>query len=220
MAARKKFGRMKPKGRRPGFERLRGLRCFEEIHERVKQGWPTTELARWIQEDREEYQDVSRSALVSVLTNYRGSIPPGELVEKRLPKAFVEAKEKIESGLDELVELEELYRLQMERVKIDFEKEKLIDKLLPTMTNEIKEARALLEAMFGLKAELGIITRSPQEHNVNIHAEVEGQFSEDIGQFASEAVQGVLGDAESRRRVTGVVDRFLRMSEKTESEPA
>jgi len=210
----RKLGRMKPKARRDGHGKLRAMRCFQEVHERIRQGWPMTELARWIQEDKEEYLDVKRQALINVLKNYRSSIPPGELVEKRLPKAFVDAKKEIDSGIDELTELTELYRLQMERVKIDFEKEKMIDKLLPTMTGEIKEARQLLESMIGVKDALGLTDKSPTEHNINITAEVEGQLAEDVGKFASEAVAKTLESPESRRRVTGVVDRFLHLSDK------
>lgn len=206
---------MKPKARQSGHVKLRALRCFQEVHERIRQGWPTTELARWIQEDKEEYLEVKRQALITVLKSYRSSIPPGELVEKRLPQVFLKAKEELEKGLDEIVELEELYRLQMNRVKIDFDKEKLIDKLLPTMTGEIREARQLLESLMGMKVELGVRTKVPQEHNVNITAHVEGQLSEDVARLTSEAVEGVLESPESRRRVTGVVDRFLRISEKS-----
>lgn len=211
---------MKPKGRQAGFEKLRAIRCFEEMHERVRGGWPLSELARWIQEDKEEYQDVTRQGLLTVLKNYRASIPPGELVAKRLPKDHQRAMDKLEAGIDEVNELEELYRLQMERVKIDATTEKAINKLLPSLSQEIKEARSLLESLAGLKQSLGINSRAPEEHNVNIGVEVEGRLVEDLGPIGSEAVKKVMESPESRRRVTGVVDRFLRMSERKDEAPA
>jgi hypothetical protein len=212
----KKFVRMGSKSRQPGFSKLRATRSFREIHERIRQGWPPTELARWIQEDREEYTDVTRAALMLVLRNYRQAIPPGELVERRIPQAVMAAKEKLAKGVDEVVELEELYRLQMDRVKIDYEKERAINKLFPSMSTEIKEARSLLESLMGMKIQLGLRSAAPQEHNINITADVDERLTEDAAKFAaSEAIQGVLESPEARRRVTGVVDRFLRLSEKT-----
>lgn len=211
------MAKMGTRARQAGFAKLRALRCFPEIHERIRQAWPMTEVARWIQEDREEYTDVTRAGLLVVLRRYSASIPAFQKVEHRLPQAFVDAKERLEKGLDEINELEELYRLQMNRVKIDYEKEQQISKLFPTMSTEIREARNLLEALLKMKQELGLLKSAPQEHNVNITAEIEGQLTEDVAQFASEAMQGVLENPESRRRVTGVVDRFLRLSEKGRS---
>lgn len=204
---------MKPKSRQGGFEKLRAMKCFEEMHERVRQGWPLSELARWIQEDKEEYLSVTRPGLLTVLQNYRAKIPPGELVAQRLPKDHQKAVEKLEKGVDEVQELEELYRIQMSRVKIDVETESAINKLLPSLTQEIKEARSILESLAGMKMELGINTRAPEEHNVNVEVDVDARLDADLGTFGSESVQQVLDSPEKRRRVTGVVDRFLRLSQ-------
>lgn len=210
----RKLRKIKPVGQSPGHEKLRQMKCFRQVHERICQGWPITEVARWVQEDQEEYTHVTRNALVMALRSYRQAIPAAEKVGKRLPKDFAEAKQELEDTIDEVRELEELYRLQMDRIKIDYEKEQQISKLFPSMTSEIKEARALLESMIAAKQAVGVYSQTPQEHNLNVEVgvEIEGRLAEDLN-TASQNVKAVMENPESRRKVTGVVDRFLRLSQ-------
>jgi hypothetical protein len=192
-------------------QKLRALKCFDEVFSRLREGWPLSELARYIQEDKKEYVDVSRAGLVSVLTDFRASLPPGELIKKRIPQAFLSAKKEVEEGLDEIKELEALYRMQLERVKVDLETEKKIKKLLPTMTSEIKEARQILESVANLKMDLGLQDRAPQKHEVNV--EVDETLEQDLSQhFGNPTVKKVLDNPESRYRVMGTVERFLRLT--------
>ena len=208
-----------PAGQSGGFGKLRQMKCFQQVHKKLAEGWGETELARWIQEDREEYTDVTRNALIMALRSYRKQIPAAELVGKRLPKDFIVAKQELEQTINEVQELEELYRLQMDRVRIDFEKEKQISKLFPSMTSEIKEARALLESMIAAKQAVGVYTPSAQEQNVNVNVEVEAKLTEDV-QTASQSVKTVMENPESRRKVTGVIDRYLHLAQKEEDEVA
>lgn len=188
------------------------MRCYEEVYSRICSGWAMTEVARFIQEERKEYTEISRNGLVQQLTEFRKTVPAGHLVQKRFPEVFDEAKEKVEKGVDELAELEELYRLQMHRVGLDFAVEKSIKKLMPSMTAEIREARQLLQAIAELKMELGVSSRASRSVDVDVNVEVEGELPGGIaGQFGSDAVQKVLGDPESRRKVMGVVERFMRL---------
>ena len=208
----KKFGRrpVKPVSRSARFEKLRAMRCFDLVYERIRQGWPMTEVARYIQEDRQEYTDVSSAALIAILGDFRKTIPPGELVAKRMPDVMVEAKERIEEALDEVEELEKLYRMQMDRVSMEVATEKKINKLLPSMNSEIKEARQILESIATLKMEMGIKTRAPVQHNVDV--EVHERLGADLTQkFGSAAAAKVLESAESRRKVSGIVERFLKL---------
>ena len=187
------------------------MHCFSEVTLRIKDGWPLTELSRWIQEDKHEFTDVSRAALVQVLQGYRSAIPAGELIKSRMPKEFVEAKKEIEDGIDEIKELESLYRMQLKRVKIDLATEEGINKLLPSMTSEIKECRQILESISTLKMDLGIQDRAPTKHEMSV--EVDEALADDLGQhFTSPGVKKVLENPESRHRVMGTVEKFLQLS--------
>lgn len=204
----------KPVSRDNRFKKLKSLKCFNEVYQRICAGWGMSEVARFIQDERNEYTDVSRQGLVQQLCEYRKTIPAGDLVKKRFPEVYDQAKEEVEKGIDEIKELEELYRIQMHRIGTDFATEKKIGKLMPSMTSEMREARQTLESLANLKMELGLTNRASKKVNVEVGVEVEG---EDAGeralaeQFTSPAVREVLTNPEQRRRVMGTVERFLKL---------
>lgn len=214
MAKRRSHG--KPPGRSTRFKKLRAMACYQEVYERICAGWPLAQVARFIQEERKEYTAISHHGLEQQLAEFRKGMPPGDLVQKRFPEVFDEAKKKVEEGIDELKELEELYRIQMHRVGVDFGTEKGIGKLMPSMTGEIREARNILKDMADLKLEMGVLGRAPRGVDVNVGVEVEATLSEGVmAKFGDGAVAKVLEDPESRRKVMGVMERFLRLPEGT-----
>jgi len=174
-------------------------------------------VARFIQEERHEYPSITRNGLELQLSEFRKTIPAGDLVQKRFPDVFDQAKKKVEEGINELKELEELYRIQMHRVGVDFATEKGIKKLMPSMTAEIREARNILKDMADLKMELGILHRTAKGVNVNVDVDVEASMTEDVmAKFGDGAIGDVLKNPESRRKVMGVVERFLKLPSPTE----
>ena len=200
----------KPPGRDARFKKLRATGCYQEVYGRICAGWPLAQVARFIQEERREYLTISRHGLEQQLAEFRKQMPPGDLVQKRFPDVFEEAKSKVEESIDELSELEELYRIQMHRIGVDFATEKGINKLMPSMTGEIREARNLLETMANLKMEMGVLSRASRGVAVNV--EVEATLTDDVmAKFGDGAVGKVLQDPESRRKVMGVVERFLKL---------
>jgi len=193
------------------FRRIRGLNCYDDVYKRLCEGWAPSEVARYIQQERGECTDISSTGLTQQLSKFRASLPAAKLVQKRFPEIIAAAKQEIFEGIDELKELEDLYRLQMRRIHIDTENEKKINKLMPSMTGEIREARQILESVANIKMELGISQRAPTVDvsvGVEVGARMEADFS---GNFGSDAVKNVLEDAEARRRVMGVVERFLKL---------
>lgn len=216
----KKRKQIKPRGGKR-FQKLRALACFNEVYARLCDGWSMREVARFIQEERQEYKEISRGGLEKMLQDFRSNeIPAADLVKKRFPEVYDTAKEEVENGIDEVRELEELYRIQMHRISTDFKTEKTIGKLLPSMTSEIKEARQLLESLSNLKMELGLASRAPQKHEHDMRVGVSVEAADGLAEhFNSDAVKEVLTDPESRHRVSNVIDRFLKLAPETE-EPA
>jgi hypothetical protein len=178
------------------------------VHDRVLAGWPVSAVASFIQKDRREYLDVSIEYLKDIVHSYRDSLPPGEVVSRRIPQFFMKAMDKVEEGLDELKELENLYRLQLGRIEIDLAIEKKIRKLVPTMTQEIREARNILESIAQLKMDLGLKDR----HLGSV--DVDAALVTDLkGKYGSESVSRVLGNPESVRKVLGLAEQFMRRSD-------
>lgn len=186
------------------FGKLRALKCFNEIHERILAGWSMAQVAKFVQEDRDEYTDTTHGALASILQDYRDSIPRAELVSRRMPNVFHKAAEEVEKGIDELKELEKLYQCQMERIQIDLTVEKQIKKLFPTMTNEVRLARDILSTYAQLKMDLGLATRHLG------HLDVDATLVADVaGRYGKQSVARVVQDPESRRRVLGIAEKLL-----------
>jgi hypothetical protein len=186
------------------FKRLKALRCFPEVHKRVVEGWPSTQVARYIQDDQQEGGDLTRGALIAMVNDYRQAMPRGELIAQRLPQLFNKAADEVRQGLNELVELENLYRVQMGRIQIDLNIEKNVGKLMPSMTQEIKQAKDILATYAELKMDLGLTQRHIGQ--VEIDAKV---IADVAGHYGSPAVGQVLSDPESRRKVLALAQQLL-----------
>jgi len=202
MTARRKIA---PVSRQQGQTRVRGLRCFQEVDQRIKEGWPLKDVAKFIQEVKEEMNDITRASVVSQLLDYRASIPPAELMKPRIPRAHVKAAEKVEEGLDELHELQRLYTLQMGRIEIDLKNEKTISKLLPTTGQEVRIAKEILVAYKDLKMDLGLSKRHIGQLDVDarLMADVAVRYNN------KPEVQQVMHNAESRKKILNLVERLL-----------
>jgi hypothetical protein len=195
----KAASKIKPHNRVAKFQNLRRLGCFEEVHDRIIRGWPISEVARFIQDDQQEYGNVTRASLITILHDYRKSLPPGDLVRNTVPGAVMNAVQQVEEGVDEISALEKLYRLQMQRIGIDHEIEKNAKKLFPSMTQEIKAAKDILGELAQLKMDLGLADRHLGK------LDVESTATEVSLRYGNENVAKVLNNPESRQRLLGLV---------------
>lgn len=205
----------KPVAREPRFTKLRACSCFAEAHERILQGWPLAEVARFIQEENQEYTDVEPESLVAQLKEYRSTLDPALLASVRLPKPIIQAAKKVEKGLDELDALEKLYGLQMERIDIDLNVEKSIKKLIPTMTQEVRVAREILQTYADLKMDLGLSKRHIGQIEVDTHV-----VAEVTAKYGKPSVTKVMASPESRRKVLSVTDKILQLAQAKTTAPA
>ncbi len=197
--------RIRPQSRETKQGRIRQLRCFSEVYDRFLEGWPVAEIARFIQDIKKEATDISRAGVVAALLDFRATIPPAELTKRRMMPAYIDAVETVEKGLDELHELEKLYRLQMSRVSIDVTNEKNIKKLLPTTGQEVRIAKEILTAYADLKMDLGLSKRHIGQ------VDVEGRLLADVAVHYGADVGSVLTDAQARKKVLGLAQRLLSM---------
>lgn len=106
-------------------------------------------------------------------------------------------KEIIED-INELKELNDLYKLQRERIDIDYNTEKKINKLFKTTGYEIYLATKILSEILRVKMELGVLKRSPlsvdlQGGNVNIMQ------------------NGIVISDEARRKIIGILNDIRKL---------
>lgn len=192
------------------FSSLKNCKCFPEIDRRIRLGWTIASLVSAVQDEFGECKDLSPKYLRKVLSEYRASIPPAELSASSTRSAIVKlSNKKITDGLDEISELERLYKMQVERIEIDFENEKKINKLFNTTGREVFVAMKLLRQSAELKMDLGLLRRQA------VGVEISGQLAVEAGErYGKDSIGKVIADPDSRRKVLGIAERLLALGAK------
>lgn len=202
---------MRPVSREPhkASSNLKECRCFDEFDRRIRMGWSANKLVKFIQEDNQELTHLSPGYLIKLIDAYRQSIPPAELlVSTQNTTVAMHSAQKVANGMEELAKLNELYELQMERIKIDVGNEKKINKLFNTTGREIFYALKILEQTSDLKMDLGLAKRQLGEVSVS------GQSAVQIGDRYNDDIGKVMADPDSRRKVLGMVETLLTLGAK------
>lgn len=157
------------------FDKLRQLKCFPELHDKVIAGVPIENISEWVQDDCKEYVQTKRESLTRMLYRYKESIPSTKLA---IPEPlYIHKKiEKLRRGTNELEELEKLYLLQMSRISSAVELEDRIKFRDTKLWKDVELAKNILVEAAKLKVEIGIYDR--QGHNVNITGTLEHTHKE------------------------------------------
>jgi hypothetical protein len=201
--------RVRPTSRRTGFQKLRGISCFSEVHERITKGWPISDLARWVQDDMQEYTDAERSTLVTVLTKYRESLPPAERAKHTLPKSHIEAVQEVDELVNELRQYSITIRDQVSRYKKQMAIEEKVGTLMPGLGQEIRIVGELLKQSASLKMDLGLNER----HLGTV--DVEGNLlSGAADRYAGTEVEKVISDPKSRARLNGIAEHLMSLADR------
>ena len=161
------------------------------LDERIRFGYPLTEVAAWLQDEAGECGDLTRDSLVTTLYRYRDDMKPMDVAQRMLPSVVRAAEKQIEQQVDELDELQRLYRLQCERIEIGVQFEKASRVLNKNMTQEIAQAASLLMRRHDIKMDLGVeggrnlgtMTLRPE-----LGATVSGKYDVDIMQAANDPI--------------------------------
>lgn len=194
---------------------LQDCRCFDEVDRRIRMGWSSPNLVAFIQEDQKELDHLSSGYVQKMLDAYRKSIPPAELLLTTQNTAVaMHATQRLTNGLEELEKLNELYDLQMERVRIDVANEKKINKLFNTTGREIFYAMKILKQTSELKMDLGLAKRQLGEVSVSGAAAVQ------ISDRYNDGIGKVMADPDSRRKVLGMVETLIALSGKAKLDAA
>jgi hypothetical protein len=202
--------RIRPRSRetkKTGLAKLRSCRCFDEVDRRLRLGWGSLELAKFIRDENGECTDISEAYVRKLVDQHRQAIPPAELsLTSTNTKVIRNASKKMSNGLNELAELEKLYDIQKSRIEIDFTNEQTIKKLFAGTGREIFYAMKILKQSADLKATLGLT----KKHLGTV--EVTGHRAAEIGdRYGNEAIGSVVADPDSRRKLLSLTDRLLAM---------
>ena len=188
-----------------GQTKFHALECYPELRAKVTQGVPIPEVARWLQDEKKQYIDVTRESLTRMLYRFKQRIPPAErqTISPRAAQELLDKeRERIEFKVQPVKELEKLYLKQMERIAIDTAHEKEIGKLFGSTSNEMRLAMDMLVKLQSLQVEA---VGDPGSAGAGKGAGDQQQFSMTLAMHATRpGVQQVVQSAESRRKVLGV----------------
>ena len=189
-------------------KRLRQMRCFEEFDRKVCAGISPDVIAAWLQDDMDEHMDITHGGLVKAIKRYRKDVPPERIV-KDMPLHVRQTIDKLKRGVNEVVELEALYLLQLKRISIDVQTEEKINKLFSGTGREIEIAGKMLGQMIEMKQKLGIIDMVVDKTEItHTGAVATVQANADLNMSGlSEDDKIKLGKL-SERLVSGILDRM------------
>lgn len=181
--------------------KLTRMRCWPEVEERLKAGFSTETIAKWIQQTKCEYTDVTEGTLIVMLANYRKhKMPDIEKVAIHIPDFAAKALSKVEAGVDEINELGILYALQLGRIEMAIEQEQNMGFLSKGLTDTFKLAQQILSARAEIKLQLGVPV---QEGNLSQKDEVFRR----VGGNMAELVK----NKESRAKVLSALAKIKRL---------
>lgn len=192
-----------------GVAALKACRCIDEVERRIRLGWSSADLVKMIQEEYGELTHISEKYCARLIEMFRGELPPADLMLTSKNSTMARhAQRQVVSGLNELEELEKLYKMQMRRIDIDVGNETNINKLFPTTGREIFVAAKLLKQSADLKLDLGLYKKKLGTVEIS-----EGAI--DVGtRTGSQTIGQVLADPDSRKKVGDMIKSLVQMGDK------
>jgi hypothetical protein len=204
------------------FAKIKALNCKADLDAMIRAGYPLPKVAKWLQEEMGEYTDVGHSSLVTTLSRYRQSMAPADLLATRNIHVAGKAAQKVQEGLDELDELEVLYRDIRERIKFGMrlergrkkrgDKEAIPPSYNPKLTQDFTAALQVLARRHDIKMDLGI-QRGSVNNGVNIDPEVARKLEEKYGEEVGKALKS----PESRAKVLSIMEMIKKRAAKEQA---
>lgn len=194
--------------RKVPFERIKKLRCHQEVYERLCAGYPCPEVARYIQEDEGEYTDVGRPSLTEMLRDYANrEILLTDLIAPRLPHVVVKAHREFNDRMEDLRRLERAYEALLYRFDLSHGEERRNGKINADVDRQAKVLLDYISRMHDIKMDLGL-TGSRDLGTLTVSAERLAEIREKYGEGAARA----FADPVSRAKVLGLIKRAMRLA--------
>ena len=194
-----------------GVQSLLELPSLKDIRAKLCSGWELRQVAEYVH-SRGDLLSLSVRSLIKALATYKDTIPRHLFVTTN--DALVhEAQKSVVEGIEVLAELQDLYKLQRERIAIDWNIEKNLRKLTPDMHKELRLATDMLQRYAQIQMDFGLTER--QLGNVTVEAVSAPGMSSDA--------QKVLSSPKSRHKLlelTQVAVQLKEMAAKAAKEAA
>jgi hypothetical protein len=138
-----------------GFQRLKALPNFDDVHQRLASGLSIDYIARWLQTDLSLCTDISCDGLKRQLFRYRDTIPLPERSPRKI-KLLEERIREYAGQINVLKEITRLYQFQCARLDATMEQH---GELSLEMGRELDRAMGYIERLGDVKHRLGLFHR-------------------------------------------------------------
>jgi len=187
---------------KPGrHNRIKNLRCFQQVHEMLSHGYPAPAVAKFIWEQGES-KDVKRGSLIEMLSYYRRELLPKDVLVTRQPHIIISAKKQYTDKLEELKRLDDLYdalKFRFDVINADFQMTGYAD---PEFLKNATAIMNLIHKMHSIKMDLGI-NGSRDLGTLSVTAERLAEIGDKYGDGAQRAMSNPV----SRARVLACLQR-------------
>jgi hypothetical protein len=195
--------------------KIRDLRCYQEVYERICSGYPIPEVARFVQEEEGEYTDVTRASLCELLRRFANDIVPVDLIAPRLPHMVVKATKEFGDRLEDLRRLEMWYQVALYRLDLAHGEERRTGKINPKVDKQLRLVVDLIVKMHDTKLDLGL-TGTRELGSLTVSAERLDEIRTRYGDGAARA----FADPVQRAQVLGLLKRVKRLAGREDLEEA
>jgi len=193
-------------------KRVKGLRCFQEVYERICAGYPMPEIARYVQEEEGESTDIPRATLAEDLRLFmHAEVVPADLIAPRLPHLVVKAQREFNDRLEDLRRLERAYEVLLYRLDLAHGMERRTGVIDPNVDRHAKSLIDLVARMHEIKMDLGL-TGSRDLGTLTVSAERLQEIKDRYGEGAARA----FADPVQRAQVLGLLKRIMRLAGRTD----
>ena len=160
-------------------KRISDLKFWREVQLKIRAGERSGVIAKWIHEEAKELLDYKIDSVRRMVARERELMGVGESYPEKkkareemekiraeveeTKKAEVTDRTKRRKMLDIVEEINNLYEIQMDRVRAGRKVEATMGYLIRTLTSDVAEAREILKFAFEVDREMGISKRPSEE---------------------------------------------------------
>lgn len=170
------------------FEKLKQMRCWPEARAMLEEGASPEFVAEYIQKEGREYTHVQHASLARQLYRWRdveGATPGHVFSPTFIDELIGDTKDLV----NELLEISRLLKYQKKRLEYAAQTEQNIGMPFDIQGKEVSRFMAMLEKSIGIKQDLGLLARRPQQFQVQVQ-QIQ-QFEQTVDQMALEAKQAL-----------------------------
>jgi len=194
---------------------IRNLSCYEEIREMLLRGIPTIEVARFIQVHG-EMKFHKLDTVRQYLEHFKATIPKWHFKSYTLQKSL-EAEVARQKQVNVLDEMAWLIQQQRQRIELGMNAERNFGFLQSGMERNMLAQNAMLKDYLETSQKLGGEDRSQKRSSIPA-PEWSVAYDDPKNPVVKEDIASVMGNPESRTRVTRAIENILELTKKLSPE--